>query len=110
MSRLLSEAIAAFTTNGVPVANVRFRGEEAPAPPYAEAYLEDSTSTYSDNRNSRTLYDYSIVLYVAERDFSLEFAIEDALDAAQITWRKRGGYHADLDLVTTSYEFSVYER
>ncbi len=109
MAELLSDAVAALTANEIPVAYVRFRGE-TPAPPYAELYLNDTQHHYSDDRNSRTLANYEIILHCADRDLRLEGLIEDALEAADITWTKRGGYRADVDLITTTYEINVYER
>lgn len=108
MSRLLSEVVAAFRDNGVPIAHVRFRDDQAP--PYAEAHLGMSRSFNSDNRTSRTLCEYDVVLYVRDRDLTREHAIEDALAAADITWRKMGGYNHDSDLVTTTYQLEVFER
>lgn len=108
MARLLSEAVAAFTSNGVPVAHVRFHGDQAP--PYAEAYLNETEHSYADNRNTRTFANYDLVLHVTDRDLDLEGRIEDAFDEAEITWSKSGGYRADADLVTTTYQIEVYER
>ncbi len=108
MSMLLSEAVAAFTSNGVPVAHVRFHGDQAP--PYAEAYLNETNHHFADDRNSRTFANYDLVLHATDRDLELEGLVEDALDAAEITWRKSGGYRADADLVTTTYQIEVYER
>ena len=108
MARLLSEAVAAFRNAGVAVAHVRFRGTQAA--PYAEIFLDGSDYFYSDDRTTRALCDYEFVLYTRDRDLTLEFAIEAALDAADITYRKAGGYHADADLVATRYSMKVYER
>lgn len=108
MSMLLSEATAAFTANGVPTVHVRFH--ETPSPPYAKLYLNDSSYNYSDNRTHKTLCEYEAVLHAEERDMTLEGKIEDALDAAKITYRKSGGYLASEDLITTTYRFEVYER
>ncbi len=104
----LSDAVAAFTENDVPVAHVRFRGNQAP--PYAEAYLNDSEYFSSDDGVSRTLCNYDMALYVRTRDLTLEAAIEDALAESGITWRKTGGYDAKDDLVMTTYQMQVYER
>lgn len=108
MAMLLSEAVAAFTANGVPVAHVRFHGDQAP--PYVEAYLNETEHHYADDRNSRTFANYDLVLHASDRDLDLEGRIEDAFDEAEITWRKSGGYRADADLVTTTYQIQVYER
>ena len=108
MAMLLSEAVSAFTGSGVPVAHVRFH--DAQPPPYAEAYLNESRNILADDRTYRAFCEYAFVLCAAERDLSLERSIEDALGEAEITWSKRGGYRADEDLVTTTYEFEVYER
>ena len=108
--KLLSEAVKAFTDNGVPVAHVRFHHDNVPPPPYARAYLNDSRYFSSDNRNHKTLCEYDVVLYVIDRDLALEGAIETALDAAQIPYRKSGGYLANEDLVTTTFQIEVYER
>lgn len=106
---LLSEAVSAFTTNGVPVAHVRFHGTKEP--PYAEAHLNDAQFHYSDDRVSRTTCEYEFVMHVTDRDLELEAAIEDALDAADITLEyKSTGHRADEDLVTVTYRFEVYER
>lgn len=108
MAKLLSDAVKAFTDNSVPVAHVRFKTTQAP--PYAEAYMDESEHFHADNKTSRALVRYEIVLHVVERNLRLEGLIEDALDVAEIAWRKRGGYKADEDLITTTYEMSVYER
>lgn len=108
MAMLLSEAVAAFRSNDVPVAYVRFHEDQPP--PYVEVYLNETEHHYADNRNSRTFARYDLVLYAADRDLDLEGRIEDAFDEAEITWRKSGGYHADADLVTTTYQIEVYER
>lgn len=105
----LSEAVAAFTTNEVPVAHVRFHGSQQP--PYAETYLNGIHYHYSDDRASRTICEYEFVLHVLDRDLELEVAIEDALEAVDITLEaKSTGYRADEDLVTVTYRFEVYER
>lgn len=105
----LTEAVAAFTSNNVPVAHVRFHG--AQAAPYAETHLNDIDYHYSDNRAHRTLCEYEFVLCALDRDLELEAAIEDALDAAGIVIAaKSTGHRADDDLVTTTYRFDVYER
>ena len=108
MARKLSEAVAAFRDAGVPVAHVRFK-QKVP-PPYAEAYLDGSGSFYADDRTSRTLCEYEFALYTKDRDVTLEHAIEDGLDAVDITYHKAGGYDATDDLVITRYSFSVFER
>ena len=108
MAELLSEAIAAFTSNGVPVAHVRFH--DAIEPPYAEVYLNETRNFGSDNRTHKALASYDIVLHAIDRDLALEERIEDALDAAYIGWDKKGGYRGDADLVTTTYMIEVYER
>lgn len=110
MAELLSEAVAAFTSNGVPVAHVRFHDDDAPGPPYAEAYLNETRNFSSDNRTHKALASYDIVLHAIDRDLALEGLIEDALDAAYIGWDKKGGYRGDADLVTTTYMIEVYER
>ena len=66
MAMLLSEAVEAFTSNDVPVAHVRFHGKQAP--PYVEAYLNETEHHYADNRNSRTFANYDLVLHVTDRD------------------------------------------
>lgn len=110
MARMLSEAVSAFTKNGVACAHVRFRDEHAPAP-YATIYLNDGTSPFrSDDRNSRTLSEYDFILHVRDRDLALEASIEDALGDAEIGWGKSGGYDADRDLLTITYNMQVYER
>ena len=108
MAELLSEAIAAFKSNGVPVAHVRFH--DAPEPPYAEAYLNETRNFGSDNRTHKALASYDIVLHATDRDLALEGRIEAALDAAYVGWDKKGGYRGDADLVTTTYMIEVYER
>ena len=108
LAELLSEAIAAFTSNGVPVAHVRFH--DAIEPPYAEVYLNETRNFGSDNRTHKALASYDIVLHAIDRDLALEERIEDALDAAYIGWDKKGGYRGDADLVTTTYMIEVYER
>lgn len=108
MARLLSEAIAAFTSNGVSVAHERFH--ELPDPPYAVTRLDDSEYGYGDDQAQHPLCEYEIVLSVTDRDLELEGAIENALAEADITFRKRGGHNPYDDLVTTTYRFSVYER
>ena len=105
---LLSEAVAAFTSNGVPVAHVRFHDDQPP--PYVEAYLNETHHNYADDRNARTFASYDLVLHATDRDLDLEERVEDTLDEAEITWRKSGGYRADADLVTTTYQIEVYER
>ena len=105
----LSDAVSAFTTNKVPVAHVRFHGHQQP--PYAEAHLNEIQNHYSDDRISRTLCEYEFVMHVLDRDLELEAAIEDALDASDITIEyKSTGHRADEDLVTVTYRFEVYER
>lgn len=106
--QLLSDAVAAFTSNGVPVAHVRFH--ETPAPPYARVFLNDSQYNHSDNRAHRTFCEYDVILYTTDRDLALEASIEDALTAAQIIPHKSGGYLANEDLVTTTFQIEVYER
>ena len=108
MAELLSEARAAFTENGVPVAHVRFH--DAPEPPYAEMYLNETRNFGSDNRTHKALASYDVILYVVDRDLALEGSIEDVLDAACIGWNKQGGYREDAGLVTTTYRIEVYER
>jgi hypothetical protein len=108
MAELLSDAIAAFTSNGVPVAHVRFH--DAIEPPYAEVYLNETRNFGSYNRTHKALASYDIVLHAVDRDLALEGRIEDALDAAYVGWDKKGGYRGDADLVTTTYMIEVYER
>lgn len=108
MATTLAEAVAAFVSSGVPVAHVRFRDKRKP--PFAEAYLNSSNNTHTDDRTWRAFCEYEFVLYARDRDLALEARIEDALGEADITWEKRGGYRGDEDLVTTTYRFEVYER
>lgn len=112
MAELLSEAVSAFVSNGVPVAHVRFHTN--PDPPYAEAYLNESNrmrgNQGSDDRMPRTHASYDVILHATDRDLELEGRIEDALDESYIGWRKSGGYRGDADLVTTTYTIEVYER
>lgn len=108
MAQLLSEAVRAFTDNGVPVAHGRFH--DAPDPPYAETMLEDSNYGYADDRTLRLLCEYTFTLYTADRDLELENLIQDGLDEAGITYRKRGGFAPYDDLITTTYRIDVYER
>lgn len=108
MAELLSEAVDAFKANGVPVAHVRFH--DAPEPPYAEVYLNETSNFSSDNRVHKALASYDVVLHATDRDLALEGRIEDALDAAYVGWDKKGGYRGDADLVTTTYMIEVYER
>ena len=104
----LSEAVAAFTSNGVPVGHVRFH--EKQDPPFAEAYLNESRNALADDKCWRAFCDYEFVLSTTDRDLALEHRIEDALSESEIIWTKRGGYRGDDDLVTTAYRFEVYER
>lgn len=105
---MLSEAVAAFTSYGVPVRHVRFR--KYVEPPYATAHLQESLDDFADDRNLRSLCTYDITLSVVDRDLALEASVEDALAEADITWRKSGGYDPDHDLLTTTYRMNVYER
>lgn len=104
----LSEATTAFTSNGVPVAHVRFH--EKQDPPFAEAYLNDSRNVLADDKCWRAFCDYEFVLCAVDRDLALEHRIEDALGESEIIWTKRCGWRVDDNLVTTSYRFEVYER
>ena len=108
MAMTLAEAVAAFTTNNVPVAHVRFRDKRKP--PFAEAYLNNSNNVHTDDRTWRAFCEYEFVLCTRDRDLALEARIEDALGEADITWEKRGGFRADEDLVTITYRFEVFER
>lgn len=69
-----------------------------------------SRNMHADDRAYRVFVEYVITLYVEDRDLDLEFAIEDALTGAEIVWTKQGGQREDDLLVTTTYEFEVYER
>ena len=109
MARLLSEAVAAFEDNGVPVALVKFSRDQEP--PYAKARLNDTSYFFSDDATSRLLCDYDIILYAERRDVALEHRIEDALAASEITIRRKSdGEREDLALVTVTFDIQVFER
>lgn len=106
---MLSEAIAAFVSNGVPVALTRFH--EKQSPPFAEAHHNGSRNVRADDRCWRALCDYEFVLCAVDRDLALEHRIEDALSESEIVWAKeQDGWRVDDDLVTMTYRFEVYER
>lgn len=106
----LSELVTAVEGLGVPVARVRFN--ERVRPPYAVYYGDGDAYARSDDLRDRTIFSYSLYLYMEEYDIGLTHSIEDALNAARIDFRRGGdGYDAERDQVTASFtDIKAYER
>lgn len=109
MSRLLSEAVAAFKANDVKFAYSMF--SDTVKPPYAFVHEYDLVRLASDDEGCLLLMDYTVVLMTEDRDLDLEHRIEAALAAAEITVTgKRGWYDPDRKAMSTYYQFQVIER
>ena len=110
---LLSDAVEAFRSEGVPVAHERFENdsESRLSPPYVVAHLKRTKYEYADDRILHILCDYDFVLYCKRRDLSLEGRIEQKLCEAEINPRdKRGDDEEYLGLVSVTFEMKLYER
>ena len=110
---LLSDAVEAFRSEGVPVALVRFENDSdnRPSPPYVEARLNRTRYEYADDKVLHSLCNYDFTLYCKRRDLSLEGRIEQKLGEAEINLRdKTDGNREDLGLVTVTFEMKLYER
>lgn len=106
----LSDLTAAFEGLGVPIARVRFH--EDVNPPYAVYYGAGDAYSDSDDTHERTLFSYRVYVYMDDYDIALIHAIEDALNASYIGF-KRGndGYDADRDkVIATFQDIKAYER
>ena len=109
MTGNLSDLVGVFEGAGVPVAHVRHH--DVPDPPYAETHLNDIVQFESNDRTDPFCCEYDVVLYAKDRDLELERSLEDGLRAHGIApTHKSTGYHANVDLVTTTYQMNLYER
>lgn len=106
----LSELVAAFEGLGVPIARARFR--DRMRPPYAVYYGTGDRYSRSDDRRDRTLFTYSVYLYMADYDIELTHRLEDALNDASIDFRRgNDGYDAERDQTIASFlDITAYER
>lgn len=106
----LSELVSAFEGLGVPIARIRFL--ERVSPPYAVYYGAGDSYPRSDDRRDRTIFNYSVYVYMDEYDVGLTHRIEDALNERYIDFRRGGdGYDADRNQVTASFlDIRAYER
>lgn len=103
----LRDVVAALHDSGVPTIQTRFPTDRKP--PYAVILRNGESRFASDDE---PLSEYEFVLYTKERDTALEFAIEDALDALHVTFRKGAtGIDGETDLHSISFtDIDVYER
>ena len=103
----LRDVMSVFTDAGVPVIQSRFPTGQKP--PYAVSMRNGESAMASDDR---PLSEYEIILYTRERDFELEFSIEDALGELGVPFRK-GASNTDgeTNLITIPFtDVMLYER
>ena len=77
-------------SEGVPVPNAYYQFEEDTGivPPFICFYYTGSRDMYADNSNYQKIDHLVVELYTKEKDFSLEAALESALNAAGLTWSR----------------------
>lgn len=73
---------------GYPSAYYEFNDETEKAPPFIAFWYEDHNYLYADDSNYAEVTTLNIEFYDNNKNFEAEQAIEDALDAAGLTWAK----------------------
>lgn len=90
-----------------PTAYWSFPENEAPALPYI-TYFEDGSDNFgADNRVYHRRNRFSVELLTRYKDPSAEAAVEAALDAAEIYWKKTETHLDDEDAYEVIYDLEV---
>lgn len=90
---------------GIPYGYRRFKGKEIPGIPYILYFFERERFSGTDARNRVCRSDVVIELYTAEKEFSLEEAIETQFSAHEI--EKSEDFDDADEVFRITYEFSV---
>ena len=94
---------------GLPYAYDHFKKEEAPAgPPYICFLYPDDADFKADDTNYQRITALTVELYTDEPDFTLEAAVETALNGAGLVYARSGpDYINGEKMYMTTYETSV---
>jgi len=93
---------------GVPYGYRHFKGKEIPGIPRILYFFEREHFIGSDAKNRACRSDVVIELYTAEKDFSLEEAIETQFSAHEI--EKSEDFDDADEVFRITYEFSVFSK
>lgn len=93
---------------GVPYGYRRFKGKDIPAIPYILYFFERERFSGTDARNRVCRTDIVLELYTAEKEFSLEEAIEAQFSAHEI--EKSEDFDDADEVFRITYEFSVSSK
>ena len=97
-----------LTASGLP-----FRKSRYPKPPagtYA-VYMDDISTDGPDGYNRIFTHDYTVEVYEPKPDDEAEAALEEALNAAGVTWTKQDRYWLQEEQrYQVIYEFTIIEK
>lgn len=97
---------------GLPYAYYQFPDDDpknpAPPPPFICFYYPGSDNFNADNRVYARIEALTVELYTDEKDFTLEAAVEAALNAAELPWDRSETYIESEKLHMTTYTTEVY--
>lgn len=92
---------------GLPYAYYSFPEEQAPALPYIVFYYPDYDDLGADNINYQTIANLNIELYTQNKDFTQEYAVEEALQQAGLFFRKSESYLESEQMYEVLYEIQL---
>ena len=92
---------------GLPFAYYQFDQNTAQPPPFICFYYPASNDVYADASNYQRITELTIELYTDNKDFEHEKAVEDALAASSLTYRKLESYIDEEQMYMVTYEMEV---
>lgn len=108
----VQEIQALVESVGVPSAYFQFTENTAQPTPFICWYLPESENFHADGVVYATLDTLVVELYTDEKDFTLEAAVEAALNGAELGWQKEEtciGSEDSLWMVTYTTEVFINE-
>ena len=94
-------------------AGVNYKRTRFPKPPagtYA-VYMDDQSTDGPDGINTVITHEYTIEVYLSTSDDNTEEAIEAALNASGLKWKKQDRYWLqDVQRYQVVYEFTYIEK
>lgn len=95
-------------TLNIPVTYYQFDDDTEVAPPFCAWYSPGIVGFYADNIVYAKQYEINIELYTDDKNWALEEALENILEANEIPYRKTESYIDSEKLFMQLYEAEVF--
>ena len=92
---------------GIPYSYYQFNNDTAVAPPFICYFYTGDNDLHADCTNYQKIENVAIELYTTEKDFTLEAAVESAINGAGLVYSREETYIDNEKLYLVIYTSSV---